>query len=169
MIQAIRSAVHEVNPNMRVGNLLPWGQVILSNIRHERMLAWIAGGLGLLALVLACVGLYGVISFGVQRRTQEIGIRLALGATRSRVCSFLLREAVLLLAAGIAIGGVSAFVLVRWTRSVLFGLTPHDPAMIITAVLLLCFVAIAGAYLPARRASSPRSDRGIAPGITRAR
>ena len=86
---------------MRVGNLIPWGEVILSKIRHERMLAWIAGGLGLLALVLACVGLYGVVSFGVQRRTQEIGIRLALGATQSRVCGFLLREAGLLLAAGL--------------------------------------------------------------------
>jgi ABC-type antimicrobial peptide transport system permease subunit len=117
------------------------------------MLAWIAGGFGILALVLACIGLYGVVSFGVQRRTQEIGIRIALGATRGRVCGFLLQEAVLLLAAGIAIGGISTFVLVRWTRSVLFGLTPHDPAMMIVAVLLLCFVAIAGAYLPARRAS----------------
>jgi len=153
LMQAIRSAVHEVNPNMRVGNLIPWGDVILSKIRHERMLAWIAGGFGILALVLACIGLYGVVSFGVQRRTQEIGIRIALGATRGRVCGFLLQEAVLLLAAGIAIGGISTFVLVRWTRSVLFGLTPHDPAMMIVAVLLLCFVAIAGAYLPARRAS----------------
>jgi predicted permease len=153
LVHAIRSAVHEVNPDMRVGNLLPWGGVILSKIRYERMMAWIAGGLGLLALVLACVGLYGVISFGVQRRTQEIGIHLALGATRSRVCSFLLREAFWLLAAGIVIGGISAFVLVRWTRSVLFGLTPHDPAMMITAVFVLCFVAISGAYLPARRAS----------------
>jgi predicted permease len=153
LIQAVRSAVHEVNPNVRVGNLLPWGQVILSNIRHERMLAWIAGGLGLLAIILACVGLYGVVSFGVQRRTQEIGIRLALGATRSRVQGFLLREAVLLIVAGIAIGGASTLALVRWMRSVLFGLSPHDPAMMITAVLLLCFVAVAGAYLSARRAS----------------
>jgi ABC-type antimicrobial peptide transport system permease subunit len=95
--------VQEVNPNVRVGNLLPWGQVILSNVRHERMLVWIAVGLELLALVLACVGLYGVVSFGVQRRTQEIGIRLAVGAIRGRVFSFLLREAVLLLGAGIAI------------------------------------------------------------------
>jgi ABC-type antimicrobial peptide transport system permease subunit len=79
------------------------GQVILSNVRHERMLVWIAGGLGLLALILVCVGWYGVVSFGVQRRTQEIGIRLALGAVRSGVCSLLLREAVLLLGAGIAI------------------------------------------------------------------
>jgi predicted permease len=154
LIQAIRLAVHEVNPNMRIGNLLSWKQLILSNVRHERMLAWIAGGLGLLALVLACVGLYGVISFGVQRRTQEIGIRLALGATRSQVCNFLLRDAILLLAAGIAIGGAGAFVLVRWIRSALFGLTPHDPAMMITAVLLLCLVAIAGAYLPALRAAN---------------
>lgn len=153
LIPAIRSAVHEVNPNMRIGKVVPWGQVILSNIRHERMLAWIAGGLGLLALVLACVGLYGVVSFGIQRRTQEIGIRLALGATRTRLINFLLREAVLLLAAGIVIGGAGTFVLVRWTRSVLYGLTPHDPAMMIAAVLLLCIVAIAGAYLPARRAS----------------
>jgi predicted permease len=153
VIPAIRSAVQEINPNMRVGNVVPWEHVILSTIRRERMLAWIAGGLGLLALVMACVGLYGVVSFGVQRRTQEIGIRLALGATRSRVQSFLLREAVLLLVAGIAIGGASTLVLVRWMRSVLFGLSPHDPAMMITAVLLLCFVAVAGAYLPARRAS----------------
>jgi ABC-type lipoprotein release transport system permease subunit len=153
VMREIRSAVRQVDPNVTIKSIDSWSDLVLSKIRTERMLAWIAGGMGLLALVLACVGVYGVVSFGIQRRTQEIGIRVALGATRSRVCNLLLREAFLLLAAGIAIGGVCAYVLVRWTRLVLFGLTPHDPAMMVTALLLLCFVAIAGAYLPARRAS----------------
>lgn len=84
LTKTIRSAVQEVDPRMRVANIVPWRQVLLSSIRHERMLAWTAGGLGVLALVLACVGLYGVISFGVQRRTQEIGIRLALASLEAK-------------------------------------------------------------------------------------
>ncbi len=149
----IRSAVRQVDPNVTVESIDPWSELVLSKIRTERMLAWIAGGFGILSLVLSCVGVFGLVSFGMQRRTREIGIRLVLGATPGRVMSFLLREAMLLMIAGIAIGGVATLVLTRLIGSVLFGLTPHDPAMLISSFFLLSGAVIVGAYLPARRAA----------------
>lgn len=152
-IPAVRAAVKELDHNLHIDRVHPWKEVIVSKVREERMLAWIAGGFGVLALVLACVGIYGVVSFGVNRRTRETGVKLALGATRGQVRGFFLREAAVLWLVSIVIGGVCAFVLLRWTRSVLFGLTPYDPTMLVSALLLLGAVTLAGAYLPARRAA----------------
>ncbi len=154
VVREIRAVVRQMNWNANIRCLQFWSDIILSKVRKERILAWIAGAFGALGLALSCVGVFGVVSFGVQRRTREIGIRLALGATSGRIKSFLLRETASLLGISVAIGGMATFVMVRWMRSVLFGLNPHDPAMLMTAVLLLSGVAILGAYLPARRAAS---------------
>jgi predicted permease len=153
VMQAVRTTVRQMNWNASIRNLQPWSQMILSKIRKERMLAWIAGAFGSLALVLSCIGVFGVVSFGVQRRTREIGIRLALGATSGRVKHLLLREAATLLAISIVIGGAGTFMMVRWISSMLFGLTPYDPWMLMIAVLLLSGIAILSAYLPAHRAA----------------
>jgi ABC-type antimicrobial peptide transport system permease subunit len=108
---------------------------------------------GLLALLLACIGLYGVLSYGVARRTNEIGIRMALGARGVSVLWLVLREALLLVAIGLVVGLVASFALTRTAASLLYELKPNDPLTISLATLLLAAVAFIAGYLPARRAA----------------
>jgi ABC-type antimicrobial peptide transport system permease subunit len=110
-------------------------------------------GFGVLALVLACIGLYGILSYAVTRRTNEIGIRMALGATRSGTIWLILREALTLAVSGIAIGLPAVVLLARITKALLYGVEAFDlPAFACAVLLLLIFTAIAG-LVPARRAS----------------
>jgi putative ABC transport system permease protein len=120
---------------------------------QERMMATLAGGFGTLALMLACIGLYGLLNYSVARRTREIGIRMALGARRSGVIGMEVRGAIRLVAIGIALGLPAAWAASRWVKSMLFGLAPTDPATIAGAAILLTAAALIAAYLPARRAS----------------
>jgi ABC-type antimicrobial peptide transport system permease subunit len=126
---------------------------VQSTIAQERMMATLASGFGLLALILACVGVYGLLAYGVARRTREIGIRMALGAQRRGVVALILGGAWRPLALGLAIGLPAAWAASRWIQSLLFGLNPTDPVAIVAPVLLLVVVAHVAAYLPARRAS----------------
>ena len=112
------------------------------------------GLLGGLALVLAAVGLYGVISYSVARRTREIGVRMALGAVRRDVVRLVVRQALVPLAAGLGIGLAAALVLTRWLATLLFEVTPADPATAIGAALLLAAITLAAAFIPARRAAT---------------
>ncbi len=120
---------------------------------QERMLATLGTGFGILALAVAAVGIYGLLAYGVARRTREIGIRMALGAKPAGVIALILRAARVPLLAGIAIGLPAAWALSRLFASLLFGLTPTDPIAIGGATLVLVLVAHAAAYLPARRAA----------------
>jgi ABC-type antimicrobial peptide transport system permease subunit len=120
---------------------------------QERMMATLAGGFGTLALILACIGLYGLLNYSVARRTKEIGIRMALGAQRSRVIGMEVKSAIRLVVLGIALGLPAAWAASRWVQSMLFGLTPTDPATIAGAAILLTAAGVMAAYLPARRAS----------------
>jgi ABC-type antimicrobial peptide transport system permease subunit len=115
--------------------------------------ARVASFFGLLALLLACVGLYGVLSYMVARRTNEIGIRIALGAMRGDVIWLVLREALTLVGAGAVIGLLASLAATRTVSTLLFGLKPNDPLTIAAATLLLLAIAVLSAYLPARRAS----------------
>jgi predicted permease len=124
-----------------------------ATIVQERMMATIAGGFGLLALAVACIGLYGLLAYTVARRTKEIGIRIALGAQRSRVIGLVLGRAARLVIIGVAIGLPAAWALSRLVGSMLFGLKPGDPATIVGAVVLLAVVAHIAAYVPAWRAA----------------
>jgi ABC-type antimicrobial peptide transport system permease subunit len=118
------------------------------------MLANLGGFFGLVALTLASIGLYGVLSTAVARRTNEIGLRLALGAQRGDVLGLWLREAGALVAIGIVLGLPAALAATRWIESFLFGLTPTDPLTIAGAIVVLGAVALLAAYLPARRAAN---------------
>ena len=120
---------------------------------QERMMATLAGGFGIVALVLACIGLYGLLNYSVTRRTREIGIRMALGARRRGVVGMEVKRAARLVMFGIALGLPAAWMASRWVKTMLFGLTPADPVTIGGAVILLAGAALAAAYLPARRAS----------------
>ena len=122
-------------------------------IVKERVMARLAGAFGALALVLACVGLYGLQAYTVARRTKELGIRIALGAQRQRVMTMVLARAVRLVSIGILIGLPVAWLALRWVKSLLFGLTPADPATLAGASAVLVAAALIAAYVPARRAS----------------
>jgi predicted permease len=120
---------------------------------QERLMAILAASFGVLGLVLAVIGLYGLQAYTVARRTSEIGVRMALGADRRRVIAMVMKEAGTLLLIGIAVGTISALALTRITQSLLFGLTARDPGTFIAAGLALVVVAAIGSFLPARRAS----------------
>jgi predicted permease len=120
---------------------------------RERLLAMLAGFFGVLAAVLAMIGLYGMIAFAASQRRQEIGVRLALGATRRQVVTMMMREAASLLTIGIVVGVGLSLLASRSAASLLFGLTPHDPVTLVTACGLLIMIAGIASFLPARGAS----------------
>ncbi|MCU1258762.1 MAG: hypothetical protein JWO80_1647, partial [Bryobacterales bacterium] len=120
---------------------------------QERLVASLAGGFGVLGLLLACVGLYGLLAYGVARRTKEIGIRMALGAQQSGVLWMVCGGALRLVGLGIALGLPAAWAVSRWVKSMLFGLTATDPGTMATAVLLLGAAGLVAAYFPARLAA----------------
>ena len=116
-------------------------------------MSWLSGVFGVIAGLLAAIGLYGVMSYGVARRSNEIAIRMALGAAERDVLSLMLLQAGRLLVVGLAAGTVAALAAARAARTLLFGLEPDDPATFAGAAVLLAIVALLAAYLPAARAS----------------
>jgi ABC-type antimicrobial peptide transport system permease subunit len=124
-----------------------------SSLRQERLMATLSTAFGLLAIGLAVVGLYGTLSYAVGRRTSEIGIRMALGARRSAVLWLVLRETLVLVCMGAAVGVLAAIEMGRWVETLLFGVKAADPLTLAAATMLLIGVAILAAYVPARRAS----------------
>lgn len=152
LMPALRRAVTSVNPDIFQDIATLSGQIDDSLVQ-ERMLAQLSGFLGLLAMLLASIGLYGVMGYGVARRTSELGVRVALGALPGSVVWMILRETLLLVVSGVAIGIPVALVLSRFTESFLWGLTPNDPLVIVAAAVTLLGVGALAGYLPARRAS----------------
>ena len=120
---------------------------------QEKMLARLASWLGVLALVLGAIGIYGVRAYTVNQRAGEIGLRLALGATAAQVFRLIVGQGVTVTALGIFIGLVSAAALTRYVGSLLFGVTPHDPATFAVVTVVFIAVAMLGSYAPARRAA----------------
>jgi predicted permease len=149
---AIQQALQSKLPGAPI-EVRPLSAQVEATIVQERMMATLAGGFGLLALTLACVGLYGLLAYSVAQRTKEIGIRMALGAQGSHVVALVLKGGARLVFVGIALGLPAAWAASRWVESMLFGLTPTDPAALGGAVVLLATAAQLAAYLPARRAS----------------
>src|SRR5262249_48797056 len=127
--------------------------IVRESLLRERLMATLSGFFGLLAGLLATIGLYGVMSYMVERRQNEIGIRIAVGADRSSVVTMIMREAATLLAAGLIVGGVAAIAAARWASSLLFGLRPGDPVTLVAAAVALTAVAALASYVPAVRAS----------------
>jgi predicted permease len=123
------------------------------SLSQERLVALLSSIFGLLALLLASIGLYGILSYTVTRRTNEIGIRMALGASARRVVHLVLGETLRLVGIGVVIGLGGALAATQWVKNMLFGLQPHDPLTVGLAVLVLLAVAAVAGYLPARRAS----------------
>ena len=149
----IRQTVRDVDAGVSVDQMQTLERTVDDALFNERMLALLSGAFGVLATVLATVGLYGVLSYIVSRRTREIGVRIALGADRGTVIGMVLKEVALLTLAGIALGVPAALSLSRLVRSQLFGISPADPLTICVAAVTLALVALLAGYIPARRAS----------------
>jgi putative ABC transport system permease protein len=127
--------------------------MVRDSLMRERLMAMLSGFFGLLAALLATIGLYGVMSYMVERRRSEIGIRIALGADRQSVVAMIMREAATLLALGLIVGALASFGAARWAASLLFGLAPGDPTTLAAAAVALSAVAMLASYIPAWRAS----------------
>ena len=151
---SVRSAVREIDPNMPVVNQKWMTSQVEDSLYIQRLIATLAAAFGLLATLLATVGLYGVMSYTIARRTPEIGIRIALGATPVRVIALVMRDAGLLALAGLAIGVPCALVAGRLIQAQLFGVGAADAFVIIGAAAALAMAAMGAAYVPARRAAS---------------
>ncbi len=149
----IRERLRAIDPSIRVDLVASMEQRIDASIARERLLATLSGFFGLLALLLVSIGLYGVISYNVTRRTHEMGIRVSLGASHPRIVWMVLRDCLGMCAAGIALGLPLGWWLSRLVASLLFGVTPHDPAILAAAGCALLAVAAVAGYAPARRAS----------------
>lgn len=153
LAQAIRQIGATIDPGISVSGFTPFNEIVDQSLLSERMVAEISSAFGALALVVAAVGLYGVLAYRVARRTREIGVRMALGASRGGVQWMVLRESLVLLGLGAALGVPLALGGTRFVEAMLYGVTPGDPSTMAIALGVLLLVSLAAAYIPARRAA----------------
>jgi ABC-type antimicrobial peptide transport system permease subunit len=153
VVPSLRRALGEVDGRVPLASVTTLQSQIDQSTGTERLLARLIGAFSALALLLSCAGLYGVVSQAVARRTNEVGIRMALGADRARIVSMVLGEAGTLVVAGLAVGLPAAAVAARLLGHQLYGVAPADPATLAASGLLLLGVALGAGYVPARRAS----------------
>jgi ABC-type antimicrobial peptide transport system permease subunit len=149
----VRNAVQAVNRAIPIDRPTTLDLQIERTITNQRLLAQLSAFFGMLAVFLSAIGIYGLMSYVVSRRTNEIGIRMALGAERAAIRWMVIREILLLIAAGIAIGAALAMAAGRLVTSMLYGLKATEPGNLALAMAVLLLVALAAGYLPARRAS----------------
>jgi predicted permease len=153
LTNAVRNALRESEPRLSVGTIETLNSRIARSIGVDRLLGWVTTAFGAAALGLACLGLYGTISYAVKRRTAELGIRIALGADSVAVQWLIVREALLLVLAGGAVGLLFAFLAARSIGGLLYATAPSDPVSYGTAAGVLVVVSAVAAYIPAWRAS----------------
>ena len=153
MMNLIREKVRDLDANMPIFDMRTTDEQIQNSLSAERMIASLSIVFGLLATILAAVGLYGLMAYNVVQRTREIGIRMALGAAQGDVVWMVMRDVLILVGIGIAVGVPAALALTSVVRSQLYGLTGHDPMTLVLATVGLAVVAFAAGYIPAIRAS----------------
>jgi ABC-type antimicrobial peptide transport system permease subunit len=153
LLPTLRKVVRQEDSDLPLVNVRTQDQQIAADLIQERVFVTLTSGFGLLALSLACVGIYGIMAFSVANRRNEIGIRMALGARPGQVRGMILRESTWLALAGIAGGIFMALPLTRLVQSMLYGIRPWDPGTLAGGVLILLSVALAAGWIPARRAA----------------
>jgi ABC-type antimicrobial peptide transport system permease subunit len=149
----LRKVIAQVAPTLPVQDIATVDERVNRLLLQDRLIAEITAFFGLTALLLACIGIYGLISYAVARRIPEMGIRMALGAQSGSVLWLVLREAIILVLIGIAAGIPLVFIAARLIEGLLFGVAPADPVTLAGTAVLMLSIAVAAAYLPARRAS----------------
>jgi putative ABC transport system permease protein len=157
---AVRSLIVRLDPAAGVDAMLPMDELVRASLTRQRFYALLPGLFAVIATVLGAIGIYGVVAYGVGQRTQEFGVRLALGAQPRDILGLVLRRGIFLTAIGILTGVAGSVALTRYLRPMLFELTPLDPSTYLTVVLLFLAVALVAAYLPTRRAT--RVDPAVA-------
>jgi putative ABC transport system permease protein len=152
LVAAIRRGVTEVDPTQPVSNVKTLEEILTTETATRRVGAWLMGGFAGLSLLLAAVGLYGVLSYTVSQRLPELGLRMALGAQRSDVLALVLRYGMNLALLGCGLGIAASYVLTRWMSNLLFEVSPTDMVTFASVVALLVSIALAACLVPARRA-----------------
>ncbi len=160
MLKALRRVIQGVDTNLPVLSARSLGELVDERVAQDRLIANLTSIFGALAIILAAVGIYGVLAYGVSQRTSEIGIRMAVGAETRNVVRMVLRETVIMIAVGLVAGLVISLFVTRLIQSRLFGLRAMDPFVLAAAVLVMCLIGLIAAYGPAWRAS--RIDPAIA-------
>jgi predicted permease len=153
LTNVVRQRLSAVDPHLPMFRINTLDLEARESVLRQRLLALVSTSFGLVALLLAAVGLYGLMSFAVAQRSKEIGVRMALGADRKRVVRMTLAESLSLIALGILIGVPSGVVMTYAARSLLFGLTPGDPLSVVLVVATMTAVVLVAGYIPARRAA----------------
>jgi len=151
--KVLRAKIGELNPRQTVEHIRTMDEIVSATMADSRFDAWLFGGFALLALLLTAIGVYGLLAFSVARRTNEIGTRMALGATRADVLGMVLRQGTVLIAIGLAVGVGGAFIFTRMLAALLFGVHPADPASFAAVAILMIAAGLAASYVPARRAT----------------
>jgi ABC-type antimicrobial peptide transport system permease subunit len=154
VMAGVRDAIESIDKDLPLIDVRTQQEQIEATFQQERIFATLTSGFGVLALILAGVGIYGLMAYNVSRRTNEIGVRMALGAQRSVIGRMVLRETLVLVLVGVAIGVPVAWGLSRVIASQLFGLSPHDPLTLISVVLLLLAAGFLAGFVPSRRATN---------------
>jgi predicted permease len=149
----VRQAVRAVDPNLPVDRIQTMQQVVSASVGEPRFRTTLVGAFALMALIIASIGIYGVVSYGVSQRTREFGVRIAMGATANDVLSMVLRRALFLIGSGLALGLLGSAALTRSISGLLYDVKPLDGATFVGVPLLLCIVALLASYVPARRAT----------------
>jgi predicted permease len=150
----LRDAIHRADPNLLVGDIGAMSRRLSRDLTRERIVAWLAFAFGAITLLLAAIGLYGVLSYGVTRRTQEIGVRMALGARPVEVLGLIGAQSARLAIVGMALGLIATAAGSRYLSGMLFGVTPLDPVTFLLVLLAFVVVTMLASYVPARRATS---------------
>jgi putative ABC transport system permease protein len=153
LMPAVRSLVNRVDAGAGIDAMLPMEQLVASSLTRQRFYAILLGIFAGIAAVLGAIGIYGVLAYAVGQRTQEIGIRMALGAERGAVLRLVMGRGLVLIAIGIMLGLAGALGLTRYLSGMLFDLTPLDPATYAAVAIAFALVASLASYLPARRAT----------------
>ena len=153
MAPSLRRAVADVAPGLPVFNVTTLQRMFDDSVVTERTLALLSGFFGILALLLASIGLYGLLAYSVEKRRNEIGVRLALGASPEDVLAMVVRETAVLIVAGLTVGLPATIVAGRWIATYLYGLAPADPAALAMTVAAMGTVGVLSVWMPARKAA----------------
>jgi ABC-type antimicrobial peptide transport system permease subunit len=153
VVPDVRRAVADVDPRLPLSQVQMVNDYLAQQVEVPRDSMLVVGAFGVMALVLAAFGIYGIVAYGVMQRTYEIGIRMALGAKRSQVLGLVLRQSTIFTVGGMIAGLAGAAALTRFVRTLLFGLTPFDPLTFVAVAVLFLLMAMIASYIPARRAT----------------